>query len=250
MDEITECIDDMSTFFSWADDRASFCALLDTGGPDWNQRKQAKRQYAALLANVCVGDLEILANNGDTVSLPLDTPISGICLGWDVDTVGEVIAYVDARMAELEAMPLEDAKTFYGAFSCLDAINNGDGIPYDPEACKAVNPDGGRDVPVIQSGSDAESNIPLYVPVPNPFSRTTRIAYLVGGESGEYVDIGVYDAAGRRVRNLTGEFQSAGKHEVLWDGRDEQGQKVPASIYFYRLRIGEREEVIRTLLMK
>ena len=56
--------------------------------------------------------------------------------------------------------------------------------------------------------------------------------------SGEAVDIGVYDIAGRRVRTLARGPQSPGRHVTSWDGRDERGAEVRSGMYFVRVRIG------------
>ena len=55
----------------------------------------------------------------------------------------------------------------------------------------------------------ASDEIAHYRPSPNPFTDGMRMAYSVGG-AGEQVRISVYDLAGRQVRTLADEFQSAG----------------------------------------
>jgi hypothetical protein len=57
--------------------------------------------------------------------------------------------------------------------------------------------------------------------------------------SGRPVEVQVFDAAGRRVRNL-GSFRAAGATplEVRWDGRDDEGRRVAAGVYFVRGRGG------------
>jgi hypothetical protein len=130
LDQITACVDAASSFFSWTNDRASFCEVVDPERP-MGQRQQAKRQFAVLLANVCTGDLGIIANNGDVVSLPADTQIDA-CSGFDADTIGELIDEIDDLLGMLEGQPLEgNVVTQYGnIISCTDRINNGaGGIP-------------------------------------------------------------------------------------------------------------------------
>ena len=53
----------------------------------------------------------------------------------------------------------------------------------------------------------------------------------------------VLDLQGRRVRSLVRGMQTAGRHQVEWDGRDEAGNLVGPGVYFYRL---DSERVIRT----
>jgi len=73
--------------------------------------------------------------------------------------------------------------------------------------------------------------------VPNPFTSGMSYAYeVVGGE--QPVEIGVYDAAGRRVRWLMQSTQPAGRHAATWDGRDEGGARAGRGVYFIRAQIG------------
>jgi hypothetical protein len=52
---IASCIDDRSSFFNWSNDFDSFCITVNP--PTMNQRVQAKRQFATLLANFCTDQL-------------------------------------------------------------------------------------------------------------------------------------------------------------------------------------------------
>jgi hypothetical protein len=81
---------------------------------------------------------------------------------------------------------------------------------------------------------------------PSPFSGSTRIAFTVAREGAE--SLTVHDAAGRRVAVLADGEHSAGPHGVLWNGRDDAGNPVPAGVYFLRLRAGalaETRKVVR-----
>jgi hypothetical protein len=64
-------------------------------------------------------------------------------------------------------------------------------------------------------------------------------------ESADHVELAVYDAAGRRVRVLSRGVQSAGAHEIAWDGRNDKGNVTPSGVYFYRLALGEQKAVVR-----
>lgn len=50
------------------------------------------------------------------------------------------------------------------------------------------------------------------------------------------VDAAITNLAGRRVRQVSaGQLQTAGRHEILWDGRSDAGVRVPAGRYFVTL---------------
>ena len=84
--------------------------------------------------------------------------------------------------------------------------------------------------------------------VPNPFNPSTMIEFSLA-QSGP-VELVVYDALGRQVRTLVSSVQSAGVHQVRWDGRGGAGAQVSSGVYFYRLRAGEFEQTRRMMLIK
>jgi uncharacterized delta-60 repeat protein len=71
---------------------------------------------------------------------------------------------------------------------------------------------------------------------PNPFASRTFIGYSTRTK-GE-VSLAVYDAAGRLVRRLTQGFEQPGAHVATWDRTNASNRRVPAGIYFVRLRAG------------
>jgi len=52
------------------------------------------------------------------------------------------------------------------------------------------------------------------------------------------------------VRMLVNGIQSPGRHEVVWDGTNSDGQRVSSAVYFYRLNIENRSEVVRIIYLR
>ncbi|MFH1145047.1 MAG: FlgD immunoglobulin-like domain containing protein [Candidatus Eisenbacteria bacterium] len=71
---------------------------------------------------------------------------------------------------------------------------------------------------------------------PNPFDGDTRVAFELA--RADDIDLAVFDAQGRRVRALASGLQGAGRHELLWDGRDDRGNACAAGVYFFQLQAG------------
>jgi subtilisin family serine protease len=92
---------------------------------------------------------------------------------------------------------------------------------------------------------DARSLLPATA-VPNPSSGLSHVRYQLL-EDGP-VTVAVYDAAGRSLRALWNGMQTGGGHELVWDGRDDEGVRVPAGAYFVRVRTASAE-VSRKLLV-
>lgn len=72
---------------------------------------------------------------------------------------------------------------------------------------------------------------------PNPASARTELAFYLRAETS--VDLAIYDVQGRSVRALaTGAVLPAGRHALTWDGRDDQGRRLAAGVYYANLRAG------------
>lgn len=98
----------------------------------------------------------------------------------------------------------------------------------------------------------ADGSIPerfaLERPVPNPFNPTTTITVLVP-EAGAVV-VGIYDVEGRLVRQLVNGNLPAGRHALVWDGRDERGLSAASGLYLCRLQAGKAGDITRMTLVR
>ncbi|MCP4571624.1 MAG: S8 family serine peptidase [bacterium] len=74
--------------------------------------------------------------------------------------------------------------------------------------------------------------------VPNPFNPLTEFRYDLPRTM--YVELGIYDLAGRHVRTLVSGPQAAGPGSATWRGRDESGRTIASGTYYARLRAGGR----------
>jgi len=68
---------------------------------------------------------------------------------------------------------------------------------------------------------------------PNPFNPETMIAYQLPEASN--VQLRVFNMIGQEVRTLVNTKQAAGQHQIIWDARDNIGNKVTSGVYFYKL---------------
>ena len=70
---------------------------------------------------------------------------------------------------------------------------------------------------------------------PNPFSTKTRIIFAIPRGPG-HATLGIRDILGQEVKNLIDEEKQAGYYSVIWDGRDNRGQRVAEGVYLCLLR--------------
>ncbi|MBD3349325.1 MAG: T9SS type A sorting domain-containing protein [Candidatus Eisenbacteria bacterium] len=112
--------------------------------------------------------------------------------------------------------PYFDESRFYGPVNWRPDLEN------DPDGREGTD------------GQDAEApRLRLVQNRPNPFNPTTTVRYSI--PTGSAVKLVVYDLAGREVRSLIDGPRSAGWHEVVWDGRNDHGERVASGVYFLRL---------------
>lgn len=83
---------------------------------------------------------------------------------------------------------------------------------------------------------------------PNPFRDDSEIRFSVPRE--DRVSLDVYDAAGRLVRQLVNGAVPAGNHHERWDGRDTNGNRVTAGVYFARLKTAQEEKVHKLIRVR
>jgi parallel beta-helix repeat protein len=83
----------------------------------------------------------------------------------------------------------------------------------------------------------------LNPPYPNPFNSQTTLSYCLPKNS--YVELSIYDLAGRQMRRLVNGWRSIGVHEVTFDGSN-----LASGVYIYILNAGEFDASGKMVLLK
>jgi hypothetical protein len=83
---------------------------------------------------------------------------------------------------------------------------------------------------------------------PNPFNPSTSIKFALPKDAD--VQLKVYDLLGREVRTLVNSDVKAGRHEVVWDGRNELGTQVASGVYLYRITAGSFVSTMKMMMLK
>ena len=83
---------------------------------------------------------------------------------------------------------------------------------------------------------------------PNPFNPNTMISFSL--PHGGPVELAVYNMAGQRVVTLVDGILHAGSHEVVWNGRDDDGNAMASGVYLYRLQAAASVQVKSLLLIR
>jgi len=83
---------------------------------------------------------------------------------------------------------------------------------------------------------------------PNPFNPTTTIKYELQTEG--IAAITIFNSLGQEVKVLFNGKQQAGEHSIIWDGKNEQGQRVASGVYFYQLKINNYTSSKKMVLLR
>jgi flagellar hook assembly protein FlgD len=95
----------------------------------------------------------------------------------------------------------------------------------------------------------------LYQNHPNPFNPTTAIPFTVYGSqsmvhSSIRTTLEIYNIRGELVRTLINESRRPGRYEIVWNGKDDDGNQVASGVYFYQLKTDDYRQTKKMLLVR
>lgn len=85
-------------------------------------------------------------------------------------------------------------------------------------------------------------------PYPNPFNPEVQLSLRL--PQAMQVRVAVFDLRGRLVTRLVDNSWSAGRYEIVWNGRDEWGHSVGSGVYVLKADIGNRVYTRKLLFIK
>jgi len=89
----------------------------------------------------------------------------------------------------------------------------------------------------------------LYANYPNPFNPETTISSSIL-DNNQPTELTIYNLKGQIVRTLVNDILTAGKHSVVWNGKDNSGKHSASGIYFYHLKNGDFTSKKKMILIK
>ena len=104
----------------------------------------------------------------------------------------------------------------------------------------------------ILGASEEKPSIPNKISIsqnyPNPFNPETRFQYNMPVDG--VVSIKVYDILGKKVKTLVNQWKSAGIHNEIWSGQNDNNQMVSSGVYFYQVKVGDEQITKKMILSK
>jgi hypothetical protein len=131
---------------------------------------------------------------------------------------------------------------FAGFLITID-INTGVGTPVGFTGFPAIS--GLSFYPPINNiDDDSPGNTPsslrLLQNYPNPFNPQTTIEFQLPKSAD--VILSIYDIKGNVIIEYVQGILSAGKHSILWNGKNESGDHVASGMYFYRIEAKTKDK--------
>ncbi len=85
---------------------------------------------------------------------------------------------------------------------------------------------------------------------PNPFNPVTHIVFDIPANWTASVTLRIYNVQGQLVQTLVDGYLPAGRHEIIWNGRDTAGQPLSSGVYFYQFISGEIKAARKMQMVK
>ena len=179
---------------------------------------------------------QVVSLNG----LPPGTPVFGTATIAPGDSVAIDVQAVLTRFEPLDVNEV------------VLAIDENGGTDYHPAKSIGLESVTAEE---LAGASEPPTEIPIKAPTreltvsPNPFQDRTGIVFDLPSPESD-VRIGVYDVAGRLVRDLYSGPLPAGRRQFEWDGRNNDGLKIGPGIFFIRAQTNGsllRSKVVRMM---
>lgn len=103
-------------------------------------------------------------------------------------------------------------------------------------------------------GAQLPEQFSLHQNYPNPFNPETVLRFDVPAgtslQSGEKVQLDIYNLLGQRVATLVDEPLPAGSYEITWNATTNNGRELAGGVYFGVLKANQMQKTIKMVLVK
>ncbi|MCK4353195.1 PQQ-binding-like beta-propeller repeat protein [candidate division WOR-3 bacterium] len=183
-----------------------YCASIFTGSINWEKE----------LSGQGIISSPLITSNGLVWIGKTDTSENNRLCALDVETGEEIYAYYQPGGIGYAWPIIYGDMIFVGFGNTLCALQGTQGV---------------------EEARSEKRELGLYEAYPNPFSQKTEIRYQISDVS--EASLKIYDISGRLIKKIIDKRQKPGYYTVIWDGKNENGERVASGIYFYRLETGD-----------
>lgn len=163
----------------------------------------------------------------------------------------KVSASGDTKIADLVFKVAEGQKPSFATFTTQSPGHELTFI-YNQEVegtlqVQSVTPEFEANVDFKGNGELLPTEYALSQNFPNPFNPSTSFALSLP-EASDY-SLRIFNITGQMVKSYSGHLE-AGVHNIVWDGRNEQGSSVASGVYFYKAEAGAFNETRKMMMLK
>lgn len=83
---------------------------------------------------------------------------------------------------------------------------------------------------------------------PNPFNPETKISFNLKNKAD--VNLEIFNLKGQKIRTLVAANMSKGQHQIVWNGKDDNGINVSSGVYIYKMKSSGFSQMKKMILMK
>jgi len=130
-----------------------------------------------------------------------------------------------------------------GSFNYFVVVNYGMGLSMPSDTLSFNTP-----YVAAQDGQQTPLVTQLQGNYPNPFNPSTTIVFSLK-QPGK-VRLSIYNTKGQLVRTLCDSGMQAGKHQIVWNGKSDNGMPAGSGVYLYRLETGRYHKTLKAILLK
>jgi len=106
----------------------------------------------------------------------------------------------------------------------------------------------GEQLNLDHSNATIPNEYELYPNYPNPFNPFTTIRYVIPEKTN--VRITISDLMGRQIRELVNDVHYPGMNKIQWDAKNDKGDPVSSSLYFYTIMAEDFVDTKKMILLK
>ena len=177
---------------------------------------------------------------------------------WDIETSGQTISDggTGKTTAEMQDVATYTLLSTIGLDDPWDFVGN----PFNDTGYEDywdINPeinDGYPFLTALQLVGIQEEEIPHISPMnynlsnyPNPFNPSTTIEFSIQNDSS--IELSFFNIKGQKIKTLTKNDFTKGQHLIPWKGVDDFNKSVSSGIYYYKLKVNDKTEVVKKCLL-
>jgi agmatine/peptidylarginine deiminase len=182
---------------------------------------------AELIADPISFNLEMQQDETETAFLELKN-IGGMSLNYQINEIASWLTITPVNGSVTAGDSVDVELTFDTTGLAVDAYTSDIIITFDaeetiiPVTLTVLGLGVGNDTQNLANGIQGN--------YPNPFNPSTTISFSLNQNA--QVKLSIINTRGQIVRTLVNESKIAGQHQVVWDGRDDNGHPVASGIFF------------------